>query len=189
MIEKSWNLKKIAAIGLLLLLLYNMFGLATAIIFFDDQYKLPSVVSSTDDYQLLKVYMPSLPYSADWENSEAIEGLLQNNGKFYNTTRVQHSNDTLYVTIKSNQAARDRFFELANQMESLSDPSKSPDTSHGKALKQLNNLLKNYLQNTNQYTFPEQPATRMEVLVVYSPEQTVHSSFLLSLPTPPPEKC
>jgi hypothetical protein len=183
-------LKKIAAIGLLFLLLYNMFGLTTAILLFDDQYKLPSAAGQGDEYQLLKVYVPSLPYTSDWENTDGLEGLTESQGKFYNTTHVLHSNDTLYVTLKSNQPARDRFFELANRMQSLTDSrDQAPDSAQGKALKLLDNLLKNYVQNDHRFVILPQDYKAAKEAVAFAAKKTKHHFFLLKLPTPPPENC
>lgn len=181
-------MKKIAVIGLLVLLLYNMFGLATAILLFDNKYEAPSTTASAGEYELLKVYMPSLPYSSDWENTDGLEGLIKANGQFYNATHVKHTNDTLYVTVKSNQAARDHFFELADKMQSMADQaSENPENAKDKAMKMLDNLLKNYVQN--QTTFAVfHPATALQkVMANYPSEQIKYMFWVRQLQTPPPE--
>lgn len=181
-------MKRIAAIGLLILLLYNTFGLTTAILLFDDQHKSASVIQTGDDYQLLKVYMPSLPYTEEWENKDGLEGLFKEKGQFYNATHVLHTNDTLYVTMKSNQPARDHFFELVGMMQSLTDSDKdSPDNMHGKAIKLLRDLLKNYLQNKEHFLIQPQLTQPMPVAVTYQSANELHASYLLRLQTPPPE--
>jgi hypothetical protein len=181
-------LKRIAAIGLLFLLLYNTFGLTTAILLFDDHHKSASVDQSNDDYQLLKVYRPTLPYNEPWEKEDDLEGLLRANGKFYNATHVLHANDTLYVTMKSNQPARDHFFALVNMMQSLTDTdSDSPDNAHGKAIKLLSNFLKHYLQNKDHILIHPQPAHMVPLAITYPSARPMHASYLLRLQTPPPE--
>lgn len=183
-------MKKIAAIGLLVLLLCNMFGLTTAILLFDNQYKSTASSGIEGDYQLLKVYMPSLPYSADWENADGFEGLTKSNGNFYNATHVLHTNDTLYVTLKSNQTARDRFLELASEMQSITDPGKqTADSPHGKALKLLDNLLKTYVQNIDYFSIDYQHLHVSDVIAMYAFKDIRLTSCLLKLPTPPPEYC
>jgi hypothetical protein len=181
-------LKKIAAIGLLALLLYNTFGLSVAVLFFDNQYKMATPVSEGDDYQTLKIYVPALPYSTNWENSDGMEGLVQANGEYFNPTHVAHKNDTLYVTLKSNQAARDHFFELANMMEVLTHPdSDLPDGTHGKAISLLDNLLKIYVQSSQQLVVPKFAFINTVVFQNYDATTTAYQSFRAKLKTPPPE--
>jgi hypothetical protein len=183
-------LKKIVAIGLLVLLLYNMMGLTTAILFFDNEFKSASFSGDQSDLHLLKVYLPSLPYSTDWENAQGFEGLTKSNGNFYNATHVLHANDTLYVTLQTNQTARDRFFDLASQMQSITDPGDhTPDSQQGKALKLLDNLLKNYVQNIHHFSIPNQSLDASKAMAVYSFQNIRLTGFLLKLPTPPPEYC
>ncbi|MCF0056150.1 hypothetical protein [Dyadobacter sp. CY356] len=183
-------MKKIVAIGLLVLLLYNMLGLTTAVLLFDDQYKSSVSSNNEEDYQLLKVYVPSLPYTDSWENENEIEGLTKSNGQFYNTTHVLHINDTLYVTLKSNQPARDRFFELANQMQSIADPAnQTADSSQGKTLKLLDNLMKNYIQNTYHFSIQHQAFFASDAIAIYPSAEVKFTRFLLKLQTPPPEHC
>lgn len=181
-------MKKIAVIGLLVLLLYNMFGLATAVLLFDQQYKVSSVHTLSDHPDLLKMYLPSLPYASDWENEEGIEGLIKTNGQFYNATHVKHENDTLYVTITSNEAARDHFFELANKMQALTDLStQMPENSRDKAMKVLDHFLKNYIQNIYRFQIDQQKTAIETNVAIYPSEQTKHVFCITQLQTPPPE--
>lgn len=180
-------MKKIAVIGLLALLLYNMFGLAAAILLFDNQYKMTAGSDGPGESDVLKVYMPSLPYTSDWENNDGLEGLIKTDGKFYNATSVKHTNDTLYVTIKANQAAHDHFFELADKMQSMADQHKIPESGRNKAMKVFDNLLKNYI--ANHYPFPAFQADYLSEknLVVYPSRHTGHAFWISLLQTPPPE--
>lgn len=183
-------MKKIVAIGLLVLLLYNMLGLTTAILLFNNEFKSAASSADQSDSHLLKLYLPSLPYSTDWENSEGFEGLAKSNGNFYNATHVLHTHDTLYVTLKSNETARDRFFDLANQMQSITDPGNhTADSQQGKALKLLDNLLKNYVQNIHHFPIHGQCLNASDPIAVYPFQNIVVTGFLLKLPTPPPEYC
>jgi len=145
-------------------------------------------MSLQDDYQMLKIPMPSLPYTAEYQNSDGLEGLIRANGNFYNATEVLHANDTLYVTIKSNQPARDHFFELADKMQSITDNTSAlPDNSHGKALKLLDNLLKNYLQNDYRFVMQPQQFVFAQIILKYKSTEVMHPGWLASLQTPPPE--
>lgn len=130
-----------------------MFGLSVAILFFDNHYQTASPTVQSDDWQMIKVYLPSLPYSDKFENKAGAQGLIKKDGRFYNTTNVLHQNDTLYITLKSNLAAREQFFELASMMETVMDNSKSiPDNNSDKAIKLLSNLLKNYIPSTKPFS-------------------------------------
>ncbi|WP_221391290.1 hypothetical protein [Dyadobacter sp. NIV53] len=180
-------MKKIAAIGLLVLLLYNTLGLTFAVFFFEKNFNVASRVSQDDDFETMKLYFPSLPYSGSWENDN-VEGLLHENGKFYNATHVLHENDTLYVTLKSNQAARDQFFELVSMMEMMTDNDKElPESAQNTALKLFNDLIKIYVPNSHHIDFnvtcPENVITG-----IYQPAVTpVYSGYEINLNTPPPE--
>ncbi|MEZ4901139.1 MAG: hypothetical protein R2822_04955 [Spirosomataceae bacterium] len=141
-------MKKLTAIGLLILLLYNMFGLTVAVLFFEDDYQTASAISENDDWQTVKMHLPTLPYNTSWENTDGQEGLIRQGNDFYNITEQRHENDTLYVTLKSNQNARDRFFELANMIQEITNQSTdSSESPFSKAIKHLSDLLKIYLSN------------------------------------------
>jgi hypothetical protein len=187
-INPSDNLKKLAAIGLLILLLYNTFGLSFAILFFEKDYKIASASRAGDEYRVMKLFLPSLPYSRDWEKTEGLEGLVKKDGDFYNTTHVLHENDTLYVTLKSNQAARDHFFELANAMQILSDPQKeTPQNPYGKAINLLSDFVKHYVQRSQAFAFESRFCLSESAYTVETPYKSILYSFKIRLHTPPPE--
>jgi len=183
-----FHLKKIAPICLLALLLYNTFGLTFAILFFEKDFQVASVTDGKADWKVMKMYLPSLPYSGHVEITDNIEGLVRKDGNFYNPTHILHENDTLYVTLKSNQAARDQFFELANAMEILSNPeSDFPNNPYSKAIKLLGNLLKNYVSNAFEFTFPATHTFNQQTEFNILPVKDVYASIDIRLPTPPPE--
>jgi hypothetical protein len=169
-------------------LLYNTFGLSLAVLFFERDYQTAPAPSHTGEQQLLKVHLPSLPYSGDIEISDEIQGLVRHQNEFYNPVHVLHTNDTLYITLQSNQAARDRFFELTGAMQMLSDPQADvPESSQSKALKLLSGLFKLYVP-AGQHHF--QIATEL-----FGREQIQNSSIFasyyscsdISVNSPPPE--
>jgi len=184
-------LRRLASIGLLALLLYNMFGLSLAVLFFEKDYQ---IATSDEPGQevVMKMYLPSLPYSSNLEITENIEGLIRQDGQFYNPTHILHQNDTLYVTLQSNEAARDHFFELANAIQVLNDPQTDvPENPYGKAMELLGNLLKIYIPNTQQFPARSEAITQeMRSAASNNHYVAVHYlSYQTSLASPPPERC
>ena len=180
-------MKKIAAIGLLVLLLYNTLGLTLAVFFFEKNFKVASSVNQDDDLKTMKLYLPSLPYSDSWENTN-VEGLIQKNNEFYNATHVLHENDTLYVTLKSNQAARDHFFELVGMMEMMTDNGKElPENAKNNALKLFNDLIKIYIPNSYNIEFQDFCPGNL-IAEVHQPQtSSLYTGYEINLNTPPPE--
>jgi hypothetical protein len=181
-------LKKLTAIGLLLLLLYNMFGLTVTVLLFDKGFKTASPIQANDEWQTVKMHLPTLPYNTEWENTEGQDGLIRHGDEFYNVTEQRHANDTLYVTMKTNQTARDRFFELADQIQEMTDQtSQTPDSPMGKAVKLLSDLLKVYLP-TSSMEWPSGQEITLSIQNNYSnPSNSVLQTASL-LHCPPPEQ-
>lgn len=183
-------MKKLTAIGLLLLLLYNMFGLTVTVLLFDKDFSTASPTVANDEWQTLKMHLPTLPYNSTWKNTEGQEGLIRHGDEFYNVTEQRHENDTLYVTMKTNQTARDRFFELADQIQEMTDQeAQLPDSPMGKAVKLLSDLLKNYLPTS--ITIMEWPTAQATESLNQENYATPSHSLLqviLSLHCPPPEQ-
>lgn len=92
----------------------------------------------------------SLPYQTDWEAPREAEGELRKGDEFYQMVDQKMENDTLYTTIVADQNARDRFFDLANQVsEHLSDqPEKAPAKS-----KLIQTLVKEYCSSKDVWVF------------------------------------
>lgn len=181
-------MKKLLPIALLVLLLYHMFGLSFAILSFENDYRVASVSNDENEIRLMKMYLPSLPYSDGIEVSGDMEGLVRQDGNFYNPTSVLHENDTLYITLTSNQAARDHFFELANAMQVVTDPETDlPRQPYSKMIKLLGSILKNYVPNSHEFTiYPKQFLPEKQPLFPAAFELT-YISFESLLSTPPPE--
>ncbi len=183
-------MRRLASIGLLALLLYNMFGLSLAVLFFEKDYQIAASRGSHQE-MVMKMYLPSLPYSGNLEITENIEGLVRQDGQFYNPTRILHENDTLYVTLQSNEAARDHFFELANAIQVLNDPQTDvPQSPYGKAMEQLSSLLKIYIPNNQPFQLRSEriaqeirPSANNHYMAAH------YLSFQTSLASPPPERC
>lgn len=168
-----------------------MFGLTVAVLFFEDGYQTASPITNDDEWQTVKMPLPSLPYNTAWENAEGQDGLIRQGNDFYNIMNQRHENDTLYVTLKTNQHARDRFFELASLIQEITDQtSDSPENPLNKAVKLLSELLKVYLPNSTMQ-WPAQPneltAGMHSPSTFPTPNQTLLKSIQL-LYAPPPER-
>lgn len=180
-------MKKLTAIGLLTLLLYNMFGLTVAVLFFDDDYQMASAISENDNWKTVKMHLPTLPYNATWEDTDEQEGLIREGDDFYNITTKRHENDTLFVTLKTNQNARDRFFELASMIQEITDQrATTSDSPMGRAVKLLSDLLKLYLPNSDLEWPSECIAALSNQHLHAAPHQALRQTIQL-LHSPPPE--
>lgn len=182
-------MRRLASIGLLALLLYNMFGLSLAVLFFEKDYQI-ATSDDSGEALVMKMYLPSLPYSENPQLTQNLEGLVRQNGQFYNPTQILHQNDTLYVTLQSNEAARDHFFELANAVQVLNDPQTDlPKSPYGKAIELMGSLLKIYIPTTQKFPFMAGCARRQSLSSVAGHFVAVHYlSHQTSLATPPPER-
>ena len=179
-------MKSLTAIGFLVLLLYHLIGLPLAVLTFEQSYESATPTSSTDQWKIIKLPI-SLPYTATWENTDGQDGLIQEGNDFYNIVRQHYANDTLYTLLKTNQTARDRFFDLADQLQQLGDdqaPAKSP-------LSQLLKLLKDRLTT---YLLPlvyqlAQPDSWVAINGTgYAPVPLPVYSVALSSLSPPPQQ-
>ena len=181
-------MKRLLPIGLLVLLLYNTFGLTFAVLFFDNHHLQAPISSSNDETVVVKMHLPSLPYSGDLQITDLPQGLIRQNDQFYNPTNVLHQNDTLYVTLKSNQVARDDFFALANAMQILTDPNaKLPEDPYSKAMKMVDHLLKNYVSNINEISFQTALFAEQAPLSMALYSKNIYSANFIQLTSPPPE--
>ncbi len=138
-------MKSFTAIGFLILLLYHLVGLPLAVLTFEQSYESATPVSLADQWKIVKLPI-SLPYTTSWENTDGQDGLIQDGNKFYNVVRQHYANDTLYTLLKTNQSARERFFELADQLQQLSNDQETATRSPvGRLLKLLKDRLTTYL--------------------------------------------
>jgi hypothetical protein len=167
-----------------------MFGLSLAVLFFEKDYQI-AASGAPGQRLLMKMFLPSLPYTGNLEITENIEGLVRQDGQFYNPTRILHQNDTLYVTLESNEAARDHFFELANAIQVLNDSQTDvPKSPYGKAMEQLSSLLKIYIPNSQKFPVYSESITEQMRLSAGNRFMAAHYlSHQISLASPPPECC
>ncbi|MCE6992582.1 hypothetical protein [Dyadobacter sp. CY323] len=182
-------MKKIARIGLLLLLLCNMFGLSLAILLFENEHQAATPAGEHDEWKIMKIYLPSLPYSGQVEFPQHMQALVRFQDRFYNPTSLSHQNDTLYVTLKSNLAARDHFFELAHAAQLLTDQQGSSQSKNGKIIKLLDGLAKNYVPGSAPFLFQRQLTGSYTPNITDFDIAISYTSIQGALTTPPPEYC
>ena len=133
------------ATGLLLLLLYQLIGLPLMVLTFEQGYERAGPARSSDGWRLIKLPV-SLPYTPDWTNADGQPGLVQADGQFYNVVHQQYANDTLYTLLKTNQNAKERFSELAGQLQQLTNGEATADTPAQRLFKLLLDRLTVYLE-------------------------------------------
>lgn len=179
-----FTLKKIASIGLLLLLLYNMFGLTIAVLFFEDNYSASSNVIIDDKWKIIKV--PTTAKNAHYNKGDK-EGLIRSGDDFYNIMHEYQENDTLYVILKSNQNAQERFTELTSLILGMNDMSAdTPQSPLGKLIKLLGDLQKIYVDNALQLGLNEPIVESYYTSFYKEPHQSDYQVIHL-LHSPPPE--
>lgn len=183
-------MKRLVPIGLLLLLLYHMFGLSFAVLCFEKDYEVAAVSGQEGNRKLIKMHHPNVPYASEVEFSTEIKGLIRTDNQFYNPVEVLHANDTLYITLESNQGARDRFAELAGAIEILTDAqSELPQSPYNQAIKLFGQLLKMYVPHADN-SFEMICGTFIKTAVDYCESNPgIYQTSASRLTTPPPEKC
>jgi hypothetical protein len=127
-------MKRILAIMLLFVLLYQAGGFALRFIAQDSD--------TFEAGETIVVEMPiSLPYQTDWQVPQEVSGEIRQGDNFYQMKDQQVIDGKLVTTMVSDQNARDRFFDLAAQVnEHMSDESgEAPAKS-----KLINTLVKEY---------------------------------------------
>ncbi len=134
------SLKKLAAILLLLLFLFNIVGYR-AWFYFEQQQSDKQVRSSLDnnDYNendLITIKIPvSIPYQSDWKDFERVDGEVTLNGKIYKYVKRKICDGQLVLLCFPDenkmrlQSAKDDFFKLANDLQQNTSQKKSGSTN------------------------------------------------------------
>lgn len=165
-----------------------MFGLSVALLSFENEYRSASPVAENDQWDTIKIPLEQLPYVAYQEIPAEQEGLIQKDGDFYNIVNRYYQNDTLYIVLKTNQNARERFIELSTQVqESLDAASKAPITPARKALELLQGLTKIYLSNSV-FVLPPLLFSGLLPEAIYRDFIQLLADPFLYLLSPPPER-
>jgi hypothetical protein len=181
------HLKRILPIGLLILLLYNIFGLAIGVFFFENDFQVPSATQEDGEYKTVKFAVTPLPYSTSWENADGMPGLFSNEGEFYNIIHQKIENDTAYITLKTNISARERFLELADQIANTGQGDLANETPVRKAIRALSDLVKVYWHKPFHalLTFT---GIAVNTLASFSAIRNTFISPVLASLAPPPER-
>ena len=179
-------MKRLLPLGLLALPLYNMFGLAVGVFFFENDFQTAGEQQELDEYKVVKFPVTTLPYTTSWENTDDVVGLFQHEGEFYNVVHQKIENDTAYVTLKTNLSARERFLELADQITDISHHPSASAPPLRKAIRSLSDLAKVYWVSPGRVSVVfTDIASR--AFTAYSDAHITFISPLLALSTPPPE--
>jgi len=169
----------------LFILLYQLIGLPLAVLTFERSFDSPTLASESDEYMVVKLPI-SLPYTNSWDNPDGQDGLIRDGDSFYNVVHQRYVNDTLYTVLKTNQNARDRFFDLADQMQQL-------DTEQPAAKSPLSRLLKLLQERITTYLLPMswqllQPVcSLLTAQVSYVDPLLTYGGADLTCPSPPPK--
>ena len=153
---------------------------------FDKSFETASSHENASKRAILAIPAPSLPYTTSWENEDGTAGLIKKNGEFYNIVHQKIENDTLFVTLQVNGSAREKFFELAGNMNDLSDNEKSKKSPSDRALKLLHDLVKSYLPTETKSEIPY-VYTSLPVLVSFRERASFHLAPSRTSDSPPPE--
>ena len=137
-------MKAFTATGFLLLLLYQLVGLPLAVLTFEQSYESATPVLLADEWKVVKLPI-SLPYTDSWENPDGQAGLVRDGNEFYNIVHQRYANDTLYTLLKTNQNARERFVDLADQLQQLNDDQEATQSPLSRLMKLLKDRLTTYL--------------------------------------------
>ena len=178
-------MKSFTAIGFLLLLLYQLIGLPLAVLTFEQSYESATPVLETDGWKVIKLPL-SLPYTDSWDNPDGQAGLVRDGDEFYNIVHQRYANDTLYTVLKTNQNARERFFDLADQLQQFDADEDAAQSPLSRLLKLLKERLTTYLIPSVWHLVEPVPA-HTSAEANYAGLQLVSYLTDLTPASPPPE--
>ncbi|WP_254560083.1 hypothetical protein [Dyadobacter diqingensis] len=178
-------MRTIAAIFLIILLLCNMMGLPVAVLCLDHEYAIATPKSTGSKIRIIKTYQPSLSGSVRVE-ANGYEGLYRIQDQLYNVVSCVHQNDTLFVTLQNNEAAWQRFSELAEMMQEVSS-GKTASHPFSKAIKMLDDLAKVFLQVSAPEIDFKNESENHHISAPFPDLAYTFLSHVLPLLCPPPE--
>ena len=147
---------RILSILLFGLLLYNTVGYSVVYLCESNDTissnKQGYVYSDTYSQDIVLKIPVALPYQTDWKAPEPVEGIIRNNGNYYQMKTRQLIHDTLYVHCEFDQSARDRFSALASSImtEISGAHADSHKNSHATLLK---HFVKEYMTLGRKHVF------------------------------------
>jgi len=152
-------LKKLAAILLLGVLLFNWIGyrLVTDLLQqqADSQFEARLDQHDYDDTQLIELRVTlNLPYQTNWTDFERVDGEIEINGIHYKYVKRKVENGQLVLMCLPNeskmrlQTARDDFFKLVNDLQHPSGSKKTDNTTSFA----FNGLFSEYYTTKNEWS-------------------------------------
>ncbi|HTN08639.1 hypothetical protein [Agriterribacter sp.] len=133
-------LRRLTAISLLLIFLFNLFGYSTLLQYWEVQQNAKLEVQldqrQYDEKDLVEIKIPiHLPYHSNWNDFERYDGEIDIDGVHYKYVKRKIFNDSLVLLCIPNHikikisTARDAFFSLVNDLQKDAANSKSSHTS------------------------------------------------------------
>jgi hypothetical protein len=176
-------LKQWVSIGLLCLLLYHILRAPLLLLSLEHCHAHATAATSGDEWKVVKIPL-ELPYPVYVEETQEKPGLIEANGQFYNIVSQKLQQDTLITTLKTNLAARERFFMAVEDLKSVFDQS-SQKSGANDLLKLFSQLAKVYLGGGESLLPP------LSLYLLPSPSlisdcQTSWQSLVLEAVSPPP---
>lgn len=139
------RLKKICAILILCILLFNIIGYRFLLNYLEAASN-EAVVAKLDrqeynDYELVTITVPlNLPYETDWKDFERLDGTVTLQGKSYRYVKRKIYHGQLVLLCLPDESARrfdtakDEFFKIANDLTGDNAGGKGASNMSGKAL-------------------------------------------------------
>jgi hypothetical protein len=162
-------MKRILSILLFFVLLYQAGGFALSYMARDQDHFVAG--------ETIVVEMPiSLPYQTDWQAPQEVSGEIRQGDNFYQMKDQQVIDGKLVTTLVSDQNARDRFFDLAAQVnEHMSD---QPENAPAKS-KLINTLVKEYCAHASAWVLyiMEWPSSATEPSHSVLPTTAISAEF------------
>lgn len=182
-------MKKAAAISLLLLLLFNLYGYRLWF-YYQQQQSDKKLEASLDNNQynekdLITLKIPiSLPYQTNWSDFQRVNGEISFNGKIYKYVKRKVWDGQLILlclpdeTKMRLETARDDFFKLANDLMQNNASHKTGSET----------LLKNVLSDYDKHKEAFQLSLYTAKIIYESPQDILAlTTTFHNLPEQPPE--
>lgn len=181
-------MKKVAAILLISIFLFNLFGYRLLFNYAQQQSDITLEASldknEFNEAELITITVPlSVPYQNDQQNFERVDGELKVNGKIYKYVKRKISGGQLILMCLPDhkkmqlQSAKDEFFKYANDLVQNNHSKKSDKSKSGV----FKNLMAEYDNYTAEFTTAYSIAN-----IVYSISKQLN--FLPSSPHSSPEQ-
>ena len=151
---------------------------------FEQDYQTHSNTVIEDKWKIIK--LPATTKYNGYTHEEK-EGLIRSGNEFYNIMHEYQENDTLYVILKSNQNAQERYDELTSLIQGMFDPDANTAQSPlSKAMKIFGGLQKVYLPTEIMFCICRQQ-TELLHQAFYTEPQLSYAKVIHLLHSPPPE--